>query len=125
MIKAFSRKAYQSPETLDRVQMRAVDRHEMEPDPPAWHGQPILNRPGVMVADIVRKHLDDPHRRVQGLDRDQEGNRAQGVDRQHLDHAGPAGFQIDRAVTVQAIPTWSTATLTSSGARQPTGRAPW
>src|SRR3954449_13030768 len=41
---------HQPPETLDRVQMRAVGRNEMEPDPPARHGQPILNRPGVMVA---------------------------------------------------------------------------
>src|SRR3954470_17586008 len=79
---------HQSPEPLDRVQMRAVDRHEMAPDPPAWHGQPVLNRPGVMIAGIVQKHMDDPHRRVQGLDRDQESDRAPGVDRHHLDHAG-------------------------------------
>src|SRR3954469_7302112 len=112
---------HQSPEPLDRVQMRAVDRHEMAPDPPAWHGQPVLNRPGVMVAGIVQEHMDDPPRRI--LDRDQEGDRAQGVDRHHLDHAGPAGFQIEGAVNVQAISAWSTATVTSLGAQQPT--APW
>ena len=67
--------------------------------------------------------MDDPHCRIEGLDRDQEGDRAQGVDRYHLDHTGPAGFQIEGAVNVQALPAWSTATLTSLGAQQPT--APW
>src|SRR3954452_12100115 len=47
---------HQPPKTLDRVQMRAVGRNEMEPDPPARQGQPVLNRPGVMVAGIVQKH---------------------------------------------------------------------
>src|SRR3954463_15360875 len=75
-----------------------------------------------MVAGVVQKHRDDPPRRI--LDLDQQGDRAQGVDRHHLDHTGPAGFQIDGAVNVQALPAWSTATLTSLGAQQPTGRAP-
>jgi hypothetical protein len=97
----------------------------MEPDPPARPGQPLLNRPRVMVADVVEKHMDDPHRWIQGLDCDQEGDCAQGVDRHHLDHAGLAGLQIDGAVNVQAIPAWSTATVISWGAQQPTGRAPW
>src|SRR3954452_17691438 len=114
---------HQSPEALDWVQMRAVGRNEMEPDPPARHCQPVLNRAGVMVAGIVQEHMDDPHRRI--LDCDQEGDRAQGVDRQHLDHAGLAGFQIEGAVNVQAVPAWSTATVTSLGAQQPTGRVPW
>ena len=60
----------------------------MEPDPPAGQGQPVLNRPGVVVTGVVQKHMDDPHRRIEGLDRDQEGDRAQGVDRYHLDHTG-------------------------------------
>src|SRR4051812_20438027 len=93
----------------------------MEPDPPARPGQPILNRPGVVVAGIVQEHMDDPHRRI--LDRDQQGDPAQGVDRQPLDPAGPAGLQIEGAVNVQATPAWST--LISLGAQQPTGRAPW
>src|SRR3954454_11922440 len=76
-----------------------------------------------MVAGVVQKHMDDPPRRI--LDRDQQGDRAQGVDRHHLDHAGVAGFQIDGAVNVHALPAWSTATVTSLGAQQPAGRAPW
>jgi hypothetical protein len=113
---------HQSPQTLDRVQMRAVGRNEMEPDPPAWPTSP--EPPWRGVAGVVQKHMDDPHRRIQGLDRDQESDRAPGVDRQHLDHAGLAGFQIDGAVNVHALPAWSTATLMSLGAQQPTGRAP-
>src|SRR3954467_9292919 len=57
---------HQSPETLDWVQMRTVGRNEVEPDPPARHGQPVLNRPGVMVAGIVQEHMDDPPRRIRG-----------------------------------------------------------
>ena len=48
--------------------------------------------------------------------------------RYHLDHAGLAGFQIDGAVNVQAIPATGLVhrDLDLFGrAQQPTGRAPW
>ena len=49
-----------APQPLDRVQIRAISRDEMQPDPAAKLGQPILHKPGLMIARVDRKNVDCP-----------------------------------------------------------------
>lgn len=73
--------------------MRTISRDKVELYSPSRHRQPFPDELGVMVAGIVQKHMDQPHRRIEGLNRRQKRNCAHGVYRQHLFNARLAGFK--------------------------------
>ena len=56
-----------------------------------------------MIFGVVQKHMNPSLERIHNLDGHQERNRSHGIDRQRLDHACVSGFQINRAVDIQAI----------------------
>src|SRR5271166_4490883 len=68
------------PESLDRVEMRTVGRHEVQDDPPPWLLQPTLDDFGVVVAGVVEENMDAAHRRIGALQRLEQGDRACRVD---------------------------------------------
>ena len=45
-----------------------------------WASQ-FADKLGVMIAGVVQEHVDQPHRRIQGLDGHQKRNGAHGVNR--------------------------------------------
>ena len=59
----------------------------MQPDPAARLGQPILHKPGVMIARVVQKNMDARQQRVQRFESFQQPDRRGGVDGFGLDHA--------------------------------------
>ena len=75
----------------------------MQLDPAPRPSQPGLNQLGVMIAGIVQKDVDEPHIRIPRLDRHQQHDHAESVHRQHILDHGLAGFEIDRAMDVQAV----------------------
>src|SRR5439155_23876929 len=83
--------------------MRAVGRDEMQLDPAAGPGEPFLHQPGVMIARVVKKDMDERQQRIERLDRLQEPDRRDGVDGYHLDHPGLAGREVDRAVNIDPL----------------------
>jgi hypothetical protein len=84
--------------------MRAVSRDEMQPDPAARLGQPILHKPGVMIARVVQKNVDDRQYWIQCFERFQQPDRRGGIDGFGLDHAGFSGLQVKSAVNVDTLP---------------------
>src|SRR5947209_11307217 len=46
---------HQSPQALDRIEVRAVARNVMDLDPAPWSCQPLLNEDRVMIPGIVKK----------------------------------------------------------------------
>src|ERR1035441_3784026 len=83
--------------------MRAIGRDEMQLDPAPWPGKPFLHQPGVMVARVVEKDMDERHHRIERCDRFQEPNRRGGVDGYDLDHPGLPGLEVDRAVNIDPL----------------------
>ncbi len=76
----------------------------MELDPAPRPRQPLLHEPRMVVAGIVEKDVDQAFAGIHQHDRHQQRDRAQGIDRRHVDHAGGAGFQVDGAVNVEPLP---------------------
>ena len=83
--------------------MRAVGGDEMQQDASAWLGEPFPYHLGVVIGGVVEKDVDQPHRRVHRLDAGQQGDGADDIDGQHVDHAGLAGLKIDGAVDVETV----------------------
>src|ERR1700724_2315913 len=75
----------------------------MQLDPATRSGQPFLHELGVMIARIVQEYVDADHQRIERFQRFQQPDRRYRVDRFGFDHAGLAGFEIDRAVDVDAL----------------------
>jgi hypothetical protein len=57
----------------------------------------------VVVPGVVQKQVDQPFASIHRLDRDQQHNRAEGIDRRNLEHAGLAGLKINRTMDVQVL----------------------
>ena len=76
----------------------------MELDPALRSRQLGLYQLGVVVAGIVHKQMDQPLARIHRLDRHQQHDRAHGIHRRRLDHAGFSGLEINRTVNVQTLP---------------------
>jgi hypothetical protein len=47
-----------APEQLDGVEVRTIGRNEVQPDPAARLGQPVLYKRGVVVAGVVEIDVD-------------------------------------------------------------------
>src|SRR5450759_453632 len=75
----------------------------MQLDPAPGLGEPLPHELGMMIARVVEKDMDEDEHRIERLDRLQQTDGRGGVDGQGLDHPGLAGFQIDRAVNVDAL----------------------
>ena len=50
---------HDAPEPLDRIEMRAIARNEMQPDPAIRPRQPFLHQLGVMIARVVERASDN------------------------------------------------------------------
>src|SRR5471030_3504486 len=83
--------------------MRTIGRDEMQLDPAARPGEPVLHQPGMMIARVVEKDMDEHEHRIERLDRFQQPDGRDGVDGYDLDHPGLAGREIDGAVNVDAL----------------------
>ena len=94
---------HDAPQPLDRIQVRAIRRNEMQPDPAFGPRQPVPHELGVMIARVVEKHMDERQHRVERLDRFKEPDRRGGVDGFNLDHSGTARHQIKCAVNIDAL----------------------
>jgi hypothetical protein len=70
---------HEAPQPLDRIEMRAIGRDEMQLDPAPGPGEPFLHQLGVMVARVVKKDMDERQQRIERLDRFQEPDRRDGV----------------------------------------------
>ena len=49
---------HKPPKALNRIQMWAIGRKEMKLDSPSRLRQPLLNNLGMVVSDIIQKHMD-------------------------------------------------------------------
>jgi hypothetical protein len=58
---------HDAPEPLDRIEMRAIGRNEMQLDPAAGPRQPFRHQFGVMIARIVEKDMEERHQRIDFL----------------------------------------------------------
>jgi hypothetical protein len=69
--------------------------------------------------------VDRPEARILRLDRHQQHDRTQGVDRQHIFHDGLTGLKVDGAMNIQTVP--PTALFDSDGRlfRRPTANGPY
>ena len=105
----------------------AISWDEMQPDPAAWLGEPILHKLGMMVARVVQINMDHRQQRIQRFERFQKPDRRGGVDGFSLDHAGMPGIQVNSAVNVDALPSAGLFNRQSVffGVQRPTGRAAW
>jgi hypothetical protein len=99
----------------------------MQLDPAPWPGKPFQHEPGMMIARVVEKNMDEHEHRIERLDRFQATDRRGGVDGQGLDHLGLAGLQIDRAVNVDALTPARlfNRELLLARRQQPAARAAW
>ena len=79
---------HDAPKPFDRVQVRAISRNEMQPDPAIGPREPVLHELGVMIARIVEKDMDERQHRIESFDRFQKSDRRGGVDGFDLDHPG-------------------------------------
>ena len=75
----------------------------MQFDPAFGSRQPRLDQFRMMVSGVIQEDMDQPHARIQRLDRCQHHDGAHGVDRKDILHNSPAGLKIDGAVDIQAI----------------------
>ena len=96
---------HHSPESLDRIEVGAVGRHEVEPDPLAFSDQPFLRQPGMMVAGVVEEDVDQPPRRMGGKDRHEQQDRALRIDGEDIEHLGLAGLEVDGAMNIHPVTT--------------------
>ena len=94
---------HEAPQPLDRIEMRAIGRGEMQLDPAPGSRKPFLHQLGVMIARVVEKDMDERQHRIERRDRFQEPDRRDGVDGYDLDHPGLAGREIDRAVNIDPL----------------------
>ena len=65
---------HDAPEPLNRVQMRAIGRDEMQLDPTIGDSEPLAHKLGVMIAGIVEEDMDARQRRALRLDGVHEGD---------------------------------------------------
>src|ERR1019366_8266144 len=72
---------HEAPQSLDRIEMRAIGRDEMQLDPAPGLGEPFLYQLGVMIARVVKKDMDQRQQRLERLDRFQQPDRRDGVDK--------------------------------------------
>src|ERR1022692_390642 len=86
---------HEAPQPLDRIQMRAIGRNEMQFDPAPRSSKPFLHQSGVVIARVVKKDMDERQQRIERLDRFQEPDRRDGVDGYDLDHPGLSGREVD------------------------------
>jgi len=120
--------------------MRAVGGDEVQFDPASRTRQPGLDQFRVMVSGIiqsafgqreltrpnaVQKDVDCPDAGILCLDRHQQHDRTQGVDRQHIFHDGLTGLKVDGAMNIQTMT--STALFDSDGRlfRRPAAHRPY
>src|SRR5271165_503880 len=115
------------PKPFDRVEMRAVGRHEMQDDAPPRLLHPILDDFGVVVAGVVEEDVDAAHRRIGALQRFKQSDRARRVDGLNIHDAGLSGLQVDGAVQVQPVAPGRRGKRAALSARQPasSGLAWW
>src|SRR5450755_391778 len=83
--------------------MRAIGRNEMQLDPAPGSSKPFLHQPGVMIARVVKKDMEERQQRIERLDRFQEPDCRDGIDGYDLDHPGLAGREVDRAVNIDPL----------------------
>lgn len=95
---------HQPSQPLDRVEMWAVGRNDMQFDPAVRSCQPGCHQFRVMVSGIVQISMNVAHAWVNRLGRHQQHDRAQGIHSLHIFHDGLTGFQVDGAVDVQPVP---------------------
>src|ERR1700727_3846210 len=60
---------HQSPQSFDRVQMWAVGRDEVQPNPASRPCQPLLPQLRMMISGFVEKYMDKPLARIHRLNR--------------------------------------------------------
>ena len=60
---------HEAPQPLDRIEMRAIGRDEMQLDPAPGSSKPFLHQPGVMIARVVKKDMDERQQRIERLNR--------------------------------------------------------
>jgi hypothetical protein len=77
--------------------MRAVGGDEVQFDPTSRPRQQGLG-------PISHDGTGHYSKRRGGLDRDQQHDRTQGVDRQNIFHDGLTGFEVDGAMKIQTVP---------------------
>jgi len=66
---------HEAPEPLDRIEMRTIGRDEMQLDPAAGPGEPLLHQLGMMIARVVEKDMDEHEHRIERRDRFQQPDR--------------------------------------------------
>ena len=49
---------HEAPQPLDRIEMRAIARNEMQLDPATGSREPFLHQLGVMIARVVDKDME-------------------------------------------------------------------
>src|ERR1700739_3092339 len=83
--------------------MGAVAWNEMQPDPAIGPLQPFLYQLGVMIAGVVEKDVDQHHQRIERFERFEQRDRRGSIDGLHVDHPGLSGFEVDRAMNIDAV----------------------
>src|SRR5713101_6087426 len=83
--------------------MRAIGRNEMQLDPAAGPGEPLLHQLSVMIARIVKEDMDERQHRIERLDRFQESDGRGGIDGFDIDHPGLPGLEVDRTVDIDPL----------------------
>ena len=94
---------HHAPQPLDGVQMRTVGRDEVQLDPAARLGQPLLHKLGVMVPGVVQVNMDHRQERIQRFEGFQEPYCRGGIDGFCFDHARLPGFKVNRAVNIDTL----------------------
>jgi hypothetical protein len=117
---------HDAPQALDRVQVRAIGRDEMQFDSATRLRQPFLHKLGMMITRVVQKDMDECQHRIKRFDRFQQFDRRGGVDGFDFDHPGFPGLKVNCAMNVDALtPARLLDRELCFGAQQATGRAAW
>ena len=110
--------------------MRTVCRYKVQSDPASRPGQPLLDQFRTIVSGIVQKDMDQPFAWIHCLDRHQQHDPPvkpgdpRRVDDQHIQHACPASFKLDRPVDVQTLPSARLRDRDGHVFRRPTAHQP-
>ena len=94
---------HRAPQSLNRVEMRTIGWDEVKNDAAPRLIKPLPHHLGVVIAGVVEEDMDQTHRRVHCLEAGQQGDCADGVNGQHVDHPGLPGLKVDGAVDVEAV----------------------
>src|SRR3974390_1468373 len=83
--------------------MGTVGRKEVQHDFAARCRQPLFDNIGMVIAGVVEKDVNEPHRAMRALDLAQELDQTRRADVLNHDNAGLAGFEIDGAVDIEPL----------------------